>query len=72
LRSYRVLPPNLGQQALLLYGGKARDSGLHRKPPSYVAKYEHSNWSAWLEQTGNEAELLRALPAGSLNVEQVR
>jgi putative SOS response-associated peptidase YedK len=33
---------------------------------------EHSNSSAWLEQTGNEAELLRALPAGSLNVEQVR
>jgi putative SOS response-associated peptidase YedK len=33
---------------------------------------EHSNSSARLEQTGNEAELLRALPAGSLNVEQVR
>ncbi len=33
---------------------------------------ERSDWSAWLEQTGNEANLLRALPAGSLNVEQVR
>jgi putative SOS response-associated peptidase YedK len=33
---------------------------------------ERANWSAWLEQTGNEADLLRALPAGSLNVEQVR
>jgi putative SOS response-associated peptidase YedK len=33
---------------------------------------ERSNWSAWLEQTGNEADLLRALPAGSLHVEQVR
>jgi putative SOS response-associated peptidase YedK len=33
---------------------------------------ERSNWSAWLELTGNEAELLLALPADSLNVEQVR
>jgi putative SOS response-associated peptidase YedK len=33
---------------------------------------ERSNWSAWLQETGNEAELLRALPAGSLEVEQVR
>jgi len=31
-----------------------------------------SDWSAWLEQTGNEADLLKALPAGSLRVEQVR
>ena len=33
---------------------------------------ERSNWSAWLQETGNEADLLSALPAGSLNVEQVR
>ena len=33
---------------------------------------ERSDWSAWLEQTGNEASLLRALPAGSLKIEQVR
>jgi putative SOS response-associated peptidase YedK len=33
---------------------------------------ERPNWSSWLELTGNESELLRALPAGSLNVEQVR
>jgi putative SOS response-associated peptidase YedK len=33
---------------------------------------ERSEWSAWLEQTGNKSNLLRALPAGSLNVEQVR
>jgi putative SOS response-associated peptidase YedK len=33
---------------------------------------ERSDWSAWLEQTGNEATLLRALAAGSLKVEQVR
>jgi putative SOS response-associated peptidase YedK len=33
---------------------------------------DRSNWSAWLQETGNEGELLRALPAGSLNVERVR
>ena len=31
-----------------------------------------SEWSVWLEQTGNEAELLRPLLAGSFAVEQVR
>ena len=33
---------------------------------------ERSDWSAWLEKIGNETELLRALPAGSLEVEQIR
>jgi len=33
---------------------------------------ERADWSAWLEKIGNEADLLRALPAGSLHVEQVR
>jgi putative SOS response-associated peptidase YedK len=33
---------------------------------------DRPNWSAWLEQIGNEADILRALPAGSLHVEQVR
>src|SRR6202035_2521147 len=33
---------------------------------------ERSDWSAWLELIGNEAELLLALPVGSLKVEQVR
>jgi putative SOS response-associated peptidase YedK len=33
---------------------------------------ERAAWPAWLEQTGNEAELLRALPAGCSNVQQVR
>ena len=31
-----------------------------------------SDWMAWIEETSNEKELLRALPAGSLSVEQVR
>jgi hypothetical protein len=30
------------------------------------------NWLAWLDLMKPEAELLRALPAGSLAVEQVR
>ena len=30
---------------------------------------ERADWSAWLEQTGNEVDLLRALPADSLKVE---
>jgi putative SOS response-associated peptidase YedK len=33
---------------------------------------ERADWSAWLEKNGNEKDLLRALPAGSLSVEQVR
>jgi putative SOS response-associated peptidase YedK len=33
---------------------------------------ERADWSAWLEHTDNEADLLRPLPAGSLEVEQVR
>jgi len=37
-----------------------------------VVILDQSDWSAWLEQTGNEADLLRALPAGSLDAEQVR
>jgi putative SOS response-associated peptidase YedK len=39
---------------------------------SQMVVLERSDRSAWLEQTGNEADLLRALPAGSLKVEQVR
>jgi putative SOS response-associated peptidase YedK len=33
---------------------------------------DRADWVAWLEQTGNETELLAALPRGSLSVEQVR
>jgi putative SOS response-associated peptidase YedK len=33
---------------------------------------DRSNWSAWLQETGNEADLLRALSVDSLKVEQVR
>ena len=32
---------------------------------------ERSDWSVWLEKTGNETDLLRPLPAGCLNVAQV-
>jgi putative SOS response-associated peptidase YedK len=33
---------------------------------------ERSDWSAWLEQTGNEADLYVRSQPGSLRVEQVR
>ena len=33
---------------------------------------ERSDWRAWLELSRPEAELLRPLPEGSLQVEQVR
>jgi putative SOS response-associated peptidase YedK len=33
---------------------------------------ERTDWSAWLDLTRPEAELLQPLPAGSLSVEQVR
>ena len=37
-----------------------------------MAVLERSDWAAWLEQTETETDLLRALPPGSLKVEQVR
>jgi putative SOS response-associated peptidase YedK len=33
---------------------------------------ERSEWLAWLDLTRREQELLRPLPAGGLNLEQVR
>lgn len=37
-----------------------------------VVVLERTDWAAWLAQTRPEGELLRALPAGSLHVQQVR
>ena len=37
-----------------------------------VVVLERADWAAWLEGTRPEGELLRALPAGRLRVEQVR
>ena len=37
-----------------------------------VVVLDSANWAAWLDLTLPEEELLRALPAGSLEVEQVR
>src|SRR5438309_11326285 len=54
-------------------------TNAHEKPPkpyhdlNVAGMKAHAALAdAWLEQTGNEASLLRALPAGSLKVEQVR
>jgi putative SOS response-associated peptidase YedK len=33
---------------------------------------ERDDWAAWLDLTEPEAELLRAVPAGELRVEQIR
>jgi len=46
-----------------------RRQGLAHRLRSDLA--ERSDWWAWLEQTGNEADLRKALPAGCLRVEQV-
>jgi putative SOS response-associated peptidase YedK len=37
-----------------------------------MAVLHRADWKSWLDLTKPEAELLRALPAGSFNVEQVR
>ncbi len=37
-----------------------------------VVILERADWTAWLDLSRPETELLRALPAGSLHVEQVR
>jgi len=37
-----------------------------------VVVLERSDWAAWLDLTRPEADLLRPLSAGSLQVEQVR
>ena len=37
-----------------------------------VVILERADWTPWLDLTRAEAELLRALPAGALSVEQVR
>jgi len=37
-----------------------------------VVVLNRANWTAWLDLTLPEAELLRALPTGSLDIEQVR
>jgi putative SOS response-associated peptidase YedK len=37
-----------------------------------VVMLDRADWLAWLDLTRPQAELLRALPAGSLAVEQVR
>ena len=62
--------PQGGEAFTLLTTEPGPDVALIHKRQMVIL--ERFDWSAWLEWTGNEAELLRALPAGSLNVEQVR
>jgi putative SOS response-associated peptidase YedK len=61
--------PQGGEAFTLLTTGPGPDMApIHDRQ---MVILHRSDWSGWLEQTGNEADLLRALPAGSLDVEQV-
>jgi putative SOS response-associated peptidase YedK len=66
---WRLMPQG-GEAFTLLTTEPGPDvAPIHKRQMVILERFD---WSAWLEWTGNEAELLRALPAGSLNVEQVR
>jgi hypothetical protein len=39
-------------------------------PEIHDRQMDRADWSGWLRETGNEKDLLRALPGGSLAVEQ--
>src|SRR5437868_12158062 len=51
-----------------LKDGTNEFSELRWGSPPQMVVLERSDWSAWLEQTENETDLLRALLAGSLKV----
>jgi putative SOS response-associated peptidase YedK len=44
----------------------------HRTTNRQLAVLRPTDWTAWIELTAPEAELLKPLPAGSLAVETVR
>jgi putative SOS response-associated peptidase YedK len=66
---WRPMPESGAAFTLLTTNPSADVAPIHDRQ---MVILDRSNWSAWLEHTGNEGGLLRALPAGSLNVEQVR
>jgi putative SOS response-associated peptidase YedK len=66
---WRPIPTGGGAFTLLTTDPSEDVAPIHDRQ---MVILERSDWSAWLEQTGNEAELLRALPTGALKVEQVR
>ena len=67
---WRPMADGLGDAFTLLTTEPGPDvAPIHNRQ---VVVLDRSDWLAWLDLTGSEAELLRPLPAGTLNVEQVR
>lgn len=66
---WRPMAQGYGAFTLLTTDPSADAAPIHDRQ---MVILERADWSAWLQQTGNEKELLRALLASSLEVEQVR
>ena len=67
---WRPMPDGAGDAFTLLTTEPGPDvAPIHDRQ---MVVLERSDWRAWLELSRPEAELLRPLPAGRLNVEQVR
>jgi putative SOS response-associated peptidase YedK len=67
---WRPMPEGDGAAFTLLTADPGPDvAPIHNRQ---VIVLERADWQAWLDPTHVEADLLRALPAGSLTVTQVR
>lgn len=66
---WRAVPQGGAAFTLLTTEPSADVAPIHDRQ---VVILERRDFRAWLELAGNETELLRALPPGSLTVEQVR
>jgi putative SOS response-associated peptidase YedK len=67
---WRPMPDGSGEAFTLLTVEPGPDvAPIHNRQ---MVVLERADWLAWLDLARPEAELLRALPAGSLSVEQVR
>ena len=67
---WRPMPDGAGEAFTLLTTEPGPDvAPIHDRQMVVI---ERADWQAWLDLSHPEAELLRALPAGSLTVEQIR
>ena len=66
---WRPMPEGGGAFTLLTTEPSPDVAPIHNRQ---MVVLERSDWRAWLELSRSEAELLQPLPAGSLQVEQVR
>ena len=66
---WRPVPEGGGAFTLLTTEPSPDVAPIHNRQ---MVVLERSDWRAWLELSRSEAELLQPLPAGSLQVEQVR